>query len=1492
MVAGPGITYALLRNSKVQTFLVQHVANYLSNELDTRVEVGGLDVSFFLNIVLEDVKIEDRQGNQMIKTQRMVFDIGRISPRHRKLSINKLYLENAYLGFKRYKESEVLNFQFLVDYFSADDKHVEQTGKRWDVVCKSLEIDHSGFSFFDENQSSANPGFNKYRIDIADLRITVNDMFLEHGKLSFNLEQLSFKEAMGFDLNYMSGWFAVSPQNASASNVLIRTEKSEISLDAALQYDGYEFLYNTFELVGISAQLYDSRINLADIAYYFPDLYGLKDEITISGEFNGKPSDLEASDIMISYGMHTYFSGDFTIKGLPDVTHTFISSTIHELHTSVADIQGFKMPDRSDSPHIVLPGNIDNLDRVSFKGTISGFMNDIAALGRFETSLGNISVNLAAKKTLTASQYSYSGHISTDAFALGQFFGNDNKLGYISLDADIEGEGLSLETMEVAINGKINTLELAGYKYQNLDVTGNVSNKLFNGSLVVDDDNMGLSFTGMINFEEDIPVFDFQAQLSDANLTVLNLYQREKETESLLSATLNMNARGGTPDELTGKLELRNITYKEQYTDQEGKLYTDVYHTDFIGLENSSLPNNHIALSLTSDYIDATLAGQVNFQSLGEALKHYIASHIPALFSENDSQLQAPDVHNNHTQNLEAEIHFKNTSLLSELFLPAIELADDSKITLRFDSQHQTLDIYGQSDMFTLLGNRFADWKLIGAMTAETYQITNQSSRLLLTDSLYVLNFCLDGHLYNDTLFYEAVWNSFDSPYANQGHIQGITHFVNKQHAVLRFLPSFAIINDVEWLINIGNEVLFDSARVEISNLMVYNEEQLLNINGVLSHDPLDKMLVHFHNFQYSNLDPIIRAKNMSFEGIINGLLSFTTLYQSTSFEADLDISDFAFNNDVLGNLSIQSEWVEAAEGFRVETAILNTFLSEYTLLANGFIFPNRKDNAFDLNITVDKLPLSIWSRYLDGFAQNFNGLVTGDLRLEGPIINPELSGLVEATGADFRIDYLKTRYNFSHLVRIERNYFSFDNLVLTDTIGNSGLATGTIWHQNFKDFSMDIRIRPERMVVLNTNAVHNELYYGRAFASGLLHIHGNEDNITMDISARTSRGTQIFLPLTYTGEVVENNFITFVSRDTTLTNLTFPARSITGVTLNFDLEVTPDAEVQLIFDSQIGDIIRGRGSGNIKLEISSQGAFNMYGEYNIEEGDYLFTLQNLINKRFRIEQGGSIRWTGDPNDADIDLRAAYRLRTSLYDLMMDIDTSDVYRRRVPVECILILEDKLFNPRINFDIDLPGGDESIRELIERRITTEQEMHRQVFSLLILNRFMPTTTDQYNTALGYGVGSTSSELLSNQLSNWLSQISSEFDIGVNYRPGDQISSQELEVALSTQLFDDRVFIDGNLGVAGPNGAANQRTSSIIGDVNVEVKITPEGKFRVKAFNRSNTFDILNTNSPYTQGVGVFYRKEFDSISELFRRSFRPEEIPDVTIPDVTIPDVTE
>jgi hypothetical protein len=414
-----------------------------------------------------------------------------------------------------------------------------------------------------------------------------------------------------------------------------------------------------------------------------------------------------------------------------------------------------------------------------------------------------------------------------------------------------------------------------------------------------------------------------------------------------------------------------------------------------------------------------------------------------------------------------------------------------------------------------------------------------------------------------------------------------------------------------------------------------------------------------------------------------------------------------------------------------------------------------------------------------------------------------------------------------------------------------------------------DLAIRPYKLQCLNTDASMNSLFYGKAYVSGLVKITGDVYNINMDINAKTEKNTHLFIPISSESEISDNDFVRFTNKKIQLNKDDNYKVDLSGITLNMGLDVTPDADVQIIFDNKIGDIIKAKGNGNLKLEITTLGDFNMYGDYAIDQGDYLFTLKNVINKHFTIQKGSSLKWNGSPYDAYADITAIYQVKTSLYNLNpADADSAE-NKKRIDVDCLLSMKDKIFNPTITFDIDLPNSSENKKNLVKSYTSTEEEMNRQIFSLLILNSFTKPDDKNIVGTVSTGLGSTSTELLSNQLSNWLSQISKKFDIGVNYRPGTQLTSEELEVALSTQLFDDRLSIDGNVGYSGAQSGTG-KTSNIVGDVNVEYKIPPTGRFVLKGYNKSNTVDLLNTNAPYTQGLGIFYRREFDSFGELLKR----------------------
>jgi hypothetical protein len=280
-----------------------------------------------------------------------------------------------------------------------------------------------------------------------------------------------------------------------------------------------------------------------------------------------------------------------------------------------------------------------------------------------------------------------------------------------------------------------------------------------------------------------------------------------------------------------------------------------------------------------------------------------------------------------------------------------------------------------------------------------------------------------------------------------------------------------------------------------------------------------------------------------------------------------------------------------------------------------------------------------------------------------------------------------------------------------------------------------------------------------------------------------------------------------------------------------------------------------------------NSGEFTMEGEFKIDKGSFFFTLQNIINRDFDIRRGSKVSWSGDPYNAQINMTAVYKVKTTLGDFGPPDDSAV----RVPVDCIISLKNSLLDPEIKFTVEFPDLNDAAKQHIYARLDTNDQamMSQQMMSLLILNSFSSSTGSTS------GVGFNTFSLLTNQLSNWLSNISNDFDIGVNYRPGDQVTAQEVEVALSTQLWDERVLIDGNVGVKGSE--TTQNNNSIVGEVTVEYKITPDGNVRIKAFNKSNNDDLSKTYAPYTQGIGIFYTKEFNKFREIFNFRKRKEKI---------------
>lgn len=1463
----PLVCYAVLRTSAVQTYIAKKIASYLSNELNTKVSVGGLDISNFLDIVLEDVSMEDRKGENMFYVRRLVFDVGRLSFRHNYLLVDKLMFENAFVGLKKYPGSDTLNIQFLIDYFASPQ---EDTIKKdvWNIDCKAFELEESGLVYQDKNKVP----LNGHKVDFNNMsfnsiNLLVKDISFENDTLMAQLDRCSFSEKSGFRLDDLSAEVLYSPSNASLGNLSLKSPGTSLNIDADFSYGEFVNINDFFDNLRINIELEPSVVSLSDVGFWVHSLIGMDERIRLNGNVSGNFSNLRGRDFNLGFGKSTIFRGNFFLSGLPDFNETFINLFIDEFSTIKSDIDNLKLPGGKKVDAIQLPASLANIGILKYQGELTGFLNDFVAFGTFSTDLGNISSDLLLRQEPGKKKLSYKGKISTDGFMIGGLLDPKFRIGKVSLNASLEGSGVSIETLDVSLKGEIDTIQAFGYSYRDIYLAGDVSKKTFTGKMDINDSFLSLGFNGVVDLSSKIPDFAFQADLRRASLSKLNLFKRAPELENTLSAKLNIDFSASKLDNLNGKIELTNVRFSEFNKETQS---ISEFPLDYFLLENHGGEGGIHKLNIESDFFEAGLYGKINYSKFGQSMKWFLSHFLPLRFEalSTDSIGPAPA-----DQDFSFWLALKNTSTLTDLFLPALGIAEGTLISGSYNSNRNVLEFEAGADYFSVAGNTFDECIVTASSDLDEMQCDFKSGKLDFGGGLGLDDIQLGAFLRNDSLEFSLDWFNISYAYLNKGEIKGVACFPSRNVIDASFLPSYVFINDTLWDIAPNNRILFDSVGISFTDLRFMHKDQYVSCSGTLSKFPGHYLTASFNQFNLSNIDWLTNQRKVDFDGMLSGSVTLGSLWQNPSVEADVLVKDFGFNHDKLGDAQIKSEWNNPLKAFEIDAKIIyyGNIGHNTPLIASGLFYPDNKEKSFDFDIGIENLKIAFLGRYLKGFTSNFRGLATGKLRLEGTPKKPELTGNVKLSKTIFRVDYLNTVYQFAHDVKIQKNSFSFDNLEINDSLGRKAFASGYISHSYFRDFALDITLKPTNFSILNTDFKHNELFYGKAAVSGLARIHGPANNLTMDVSAKSEKGTVLALPLSSQGTISETGFITFVKHDTLgqyFSQISQIKSESLGLVLNLDLQITPEAEIQIIFDSKIGDVIKGKGSGNIKMELNRQGEFKIYGDYIIEEGDYLFTLQNIINKRLKVEKGGVIRWAGDPYDADIDIKAIYKLRAPLYDLVSHVDTSAVYKRRIPVDCILGLSGKLFNPNVNFDIYLPSSDEGTREMVDRLISTDQEMNRQVFSLLLLNKFMSSSPLQYNTAFASGFSSTSGDFLSNQISNWLSQISSEVEIGVNIRPGDEINSSEMELALSTQFWDDRITVDGNVGTSSNAAYSGERASNIVGDVNVEVKITD--RFRVKAFNRSNTYDLLNPSSPYTQGIGIFYRREFDKFSELLRR----------------------
>ena len=1465
----------MLQLKSVQTALAKKATAYLSDRFHAKVDIGTVEIEFFKTIVLNDVYVEDLHKDTLVYAKAIKVNINQFNLSEQVFHIKSLSLVNATIALVKYSADEDFNYQFIIDSFESKEKKKKKENAPVDFQIEEINLENSNFAYKNEHDTLITTGINYFDIETRAINGQITNFQLDHDTIYAGIHHLSAVEKSGFILNNLSSSkVKVNSIEMNAQDLRLKTPYSEIATDLTFNYSRYRDYYDFIDKVKMKAQFNHSKLDLCDIAYFAPELKGIHKKLIITGKATGKVNDIRGKDMLISFGELSSFAGDIALTGLPNLDETVIRLTVKNAMTSYSDLKEIPVPPFEKNEKLQISPEIKKLGKMYFKGTFTGLYNDFYAYGNFSCDLGKLSSDLSLRRDETIKKEVYKGQLKSYNFDFGKFF-DIPALGKVTANVNIHGSGLTLEEVAAKLDGTINSMELNSYTYKNMEVKGDAARRIFNGELSIKDENIDLDFSGKVDFTQKRPAMDFISHLNKANLVALHFTDSTKASN--LSTNLNVNVTGNTIDNLIGTMHFDNTIYKKG---------VETYRMKSFNL-SAYEQNGTKSMLLNSDFLDASLDGVFNVRDLSISMQQLFLKYLPSFFDETIKSKKIPP------QNFEYDLAFKNTSDVTSLFTPYLTISPKTSVHGRFNSAENAFTFAASAPRLSLFGYVLSDLT-VNSSADKDLKLNVLTRRLYISDSVWMNDFGITAHTYSDSVNLAINWDN-KTKKVNKGDLKAFMAVKKANSFELMIQPSEFTINDTTWGIKRTNDVLFDSTSIFVKDLTLEHDNQMISLNGTVSEKKEDQLQLTFKNFNLSNLNGLLNPTGVKLKGTIDGQSVITDLYHNMVFSSNNEFKSFFVNDNDFGNGNVESIWDKGKEALYMHGSFTLGIVPN--VLFSGYYYPKKKDDNIDLELNMQAIQLQIFEPFVKDYCSNLKGFMSGNVAIKGNLNSPKISGLINVNAKRITVDYLNTSYNFTHEIVIENNSFGVEGLVLKDINHHEAIVNGKVYHTNFRNFQLDYDIEAKKFLCLNTTEINNSLYYGKAFVTGIVNVSGFiKDNILIEANVKTDKIsseekfgirsttelTKFFIPLSSTGEIGENDFITFVKKDQQVKIKEYKVKTA-GLTLDFDLNVTPDAEIQLIFDQKVGDVLRTTGDGNIKLNINTNGEFKMYGDYIVEEGDYLFTLQNIINKRFYLEKGGTIKWSGIPYDADLDLKAVYKSRAALYPFFPDAynlgtttnggSQSDKYKKRVPIDLKLLMTGDLQHPEINFDIGIPTVDASTRQLVLSYINSDQEMNRQVFSLLILNSFVTPYQLANNdsggpNALG-AVGSNSTEMLSNQLSNMLSKLSKDVDVGVNYRPGNEISKKELELVLSTQLFNDKLSVDGNVGSNANSQSSN--TNNIVGEVNIEYKLTDDGKVKIKTFNRANDNNQVNISpGPYTQGLGVFYREEFDSFAELFKR----------------------
>ena len=1437
------------------------VAEELSDLLNTRVTIGRINIGLLNRIIIDDVLLDDQDEQEMLKVTRLSAKFDIMPFFKGKISISSVQLFGFNINLQKKTPDSPPNFKFVLDAFAPND--TVKKDNSLDLRINSILIRRGRMAYHVLSEEETPGKFNAKHVQLQNIIANISLKALSKDSINLGIKRLSLDEKVsGFSLKKMSLKLVANSRQTSIDNFAIELPETSLKLDTIhLIYDSLKAFDRFTEQVRFSFRTLPSQITLKDISPFLPALSHFKEPISLDMEVKGTVNQLTCSHLEITADNRQFrLKGDVALQDLSHPQDAYVFGTLSELTATTRGV-GFLVRNLSHDYNGV-PPVLERLGNVSFRGEVSGYFTDIVTYGQLHTDLGGVNMDLKLSSDKSKGLFAYSGAVKTTDYKLGKLLANE-QLGEITFNLDVHGRHVTDRLPVVELKGLIASVDYSRYRYENITLDGEYKQGGFNGKVALDDPNGSIYLNGDVNVSSRIPTFNFQAIINKLRPHDLNLTSKYPDTE--FSLKLRANFTGGSVDEMIGEINVDSL----EFMSPEKQYFMNNMNI------RASKQNNENQLRLTSEFLTASVEGKFQYHTLPASILNIMRKYVPSLILPPKKPIET---HNN----FQFDIHIYNTDILSTIFDIPLTVYTHSTLKGYFSDPLQRLRVEGYFPRLQYKNNFIESGMILCENPSDHIR-----ARVRLTNlkKKGAVNLSLDAQAKDDNISTTLNWgNSAAVTYS--GQLAAVAKFLRTEgekpllKAMVEVKPTDIILNDTLWQIH-PSQVVVDSGKVDVNNFYFSHQDRYVRINGRLSDNPQDSVKVDLKDINMGYVFDIASiSDDVNFEGDATGTAYASGVFKKPVMNTRLFIKNFSLNQGRLGDLNIYGEWDNENRGIRLDASIKD--ISTTPSRVTGIIHPLKPESGLDLNIEANELNLKFLEHYMKSIANDIKGRATGKVHFYGKFKGLNLDGAV-MTDASMNFDILNTHFAIKDTILLAPTGLTFNNIHISDMEGHSGRMNGYLHFQHFKNLNYRFEIQANNMLVMNTKESTDMPFYGTVYGTGNALLTGNAiQGLDVNVAMTTNRNSIFTYINGSVASATSNQFIKFVDKT--------PRRTIqdsiqiisyyeqlqqkrqeaeeeqkTDIRLNILVDATPDATMKIIMDPVAGDYISGKGTGNIRTEFYNKGDVKMFGSYQINQGVYKFSLQEVIRKDFVIKNGSTITFNGAPLDANLDIQASYTVNSaSLNDLIPEESSSIIQQPNVKVNCIMNLSGILVRPTIKLGIELPNERDEVQTLVRNYISTEEQMNMQILYLLGIGKFY--TEDARNNQNSNVMSSVLSSTLSGQLNNALSQVfeTNNWNIGTNLSTGDKgWTDMEVEGILSGQLLNNRLLINGNFGYR-DNPMAN---TNFVGDFEAEWLINRSGDIRLKAYNETNDRYYTKTNLT-TQGVGIMYKKDFNKWSDLF------------------------